>query len=127
LLSLGLIDKLATCIHDGTVDAKIQAVAFLLDLSKATDFPLLEIVVNCGLLDELVYVIPQVSERSGLTILRLIWRCIRIAQSAGTVEVLAEYLETREVRAALEDVAEDPRPLIANTARNCLSELGPPS
>jgi hypothetical protein len=124
LLELGLVDQLAKCIREGSLDAKIQSVAFLIDLSTSKDFPLLEIVVNFALLDELVHVVTHVAERLGLTILRLLWKCLRIAQNSGTVQVLAEYLEERDIRLALEEVADDQRVLIAKNARDILSELG---
>jgi hypothetical protein len=124
LVDFGLVEQLAKCIRNGSIDGRIESVGFLLELSNEDEFPLIEVVTNWALLDELLEMIPQIVERSGLTILRLLWKCVRVAQSSGTVEEFAEYLEGRELRIALEEGAEDSRSLIANTSRGILDALG---
>jgi hypothetical protein len=124
LVDLGLVEQLAKCIRNGSINGKIESVGFLLELSNEDGFPLIEVVINWGLLDELLDLIPQIVERSGLSILRLLWKCVRIAKSSGRVEEFAEYLEGREVRNALEEAEEDSRVLIANTTRGIVADLG---
>jgi hypothetical protein len=126
LMSMGLIENLVKCVKNGSCDGKIQVIGFLTELAMANNFPLLEIVTNFSLLDEMVDYVPNISERSALTVLRLVRRCVDIASASGKIEALAEYFESRDLRIQLEDIAEDPRALIADTARGILADLGWP-
>jgi hypothetical protein len=124
MMDAGLVEKLVKCVKNGSCDGRIQAIGFLADLSLADNFPLLDIVTNFSLLDDVVDFVRDVGERSGLTVLRLVRRCVDIASASGNLEALVGYFESTSVRDELEDTADDPRPLIANTVRGILADLG---